>query len=96
MNIRKLLLAISVIFLFSCASMRDLEELSSNEVVHMWKYYKGQEVKVNLNLKSEKPNYYKPPRFVKIKVGSYFDGTSLHPRKEVLLKVEEENYKTDF
>lgn len=92
----KSLLAISALFLFSCASMKDVERISSREVVHLWKYYKGEEVSIKLNLEGKRPLEYRPSRFVKIKVGSHFDGKAIHPRKESFLKIEDEDYGTDY
>lgn len=96
MSIKSLLVSSGCLILLSCASMKEVEKISSKEVVHLWKYYRGDEVSVKLNLKGKRPLEYRPPKFVKVKVGSHFDGKAIHPRKESLLKIEDENYGTDF
>jgi len=96
MSIKSLLTTSFSLFLLSCASMKDVEKISSREVVHLWNYYRGEEVSIKLNLGGKRPLEYRPPKFVKVKVGSHFDGKAIHPRKEALLKVEDEDYGTDF
>jgi len=78
--------------------MKDLEKMSSSEVKHMWKYYRGgEEVKVEVKVKEEVLPSYRPPKFVRVKVGSYVDSSGgVHPRKDVYLKVRDEDYGTDF
>ena len=97
MSIRKLLAIKLSLLLFSCASMKEVEEMSSKEVIHLWKYYQGGDsIKVDFKLEGKSPFEFKPPKFVNVKVGSYFDGKAIYPRKEALLLIEEEDYGTDF
>ncbi|HIQ49201.1 MAG TPA: hypothetical protein EYH58_06200 [Aquifex aeolicus] len=89
---------LSFLFVVSCASMKEVEEISKNSVKYLHDYYGDREkVNIEISYQNESVPSFSPPKFIKVKVGSYVDEEgNIHERNDAWIKVEDEDFGTDF
>ena len=92
------LLLLSSFFVWSCASVSELELHARQNVKSMEELFKGGGVpktKVEIKANRHRPLLF-PSRWVKVWKGSYYEGGAVSPEGWIYLELEEERPYTSF